>query len=322
MRSIIALSGILLCFVGGCTRQIPETSDATIYYGGNILTMESDEPSYVESIVERNGKIAFAGKTKEARRHAGEDAVEFDLAGRTLVPGFIDTHVHFSVHGLTIGFHNAVPSDYPNVDAFLDYVSNVVENTPDGEWVVIYGFDRVLVEPYRNLTRHDLDEVTTRNPVVVLYLNLHWATANSRALKHADISKDTPTHIAGGGIFFKDEQGEPTGVVTESALLRLITALPAESGEDAKKDSLREVANFYSSKGITAIADLATGAGSGMKDVLLLQDIAHDKDFPLRVTATPIYQILDRDPLQTAPTEINDIQVLATIKGGRTYYKK
>jgi len=105
-------------------------------------------------------------------------------------------------------------------------------------------------------------------------------------------------------------------------LLRLITALPAESGEDAKKDSLREVANFYSSKGITAIADLATGAGSGMKDVLLLQDIAHDKDFPLRVTATPIYQILDRDPLQTAPTEINDIQVLATIKGGRTYYKK
>ena len=73
----------------------PEKIDQTIYYGGDIVTMDGDKPVYVEAVVEKNGKIVFVGKKTEASSKYKNNSFEVDLEGKTMFPGFIDPHGHF-----------------------------------------------------------------------------------------------------------------------------------------------------------------------------------------------------------------------------------
>ena len=73
----------------------PEKIDQTIYYGGDIVTMDGEKPVYVEAAVEKGGKIAFAGTKDEAFNRFRENSFEVDLEGKTMLPGFLDPHSHF-----------------------------------------------------------------------------------------------------------------------------------------------------------------------------------------------------------------------------------
>ena len=90
-----ALSGAM------CLAQQPANvaSEARIYLGGDILTMRGTTPEYVESLVVKDGKILFAGSLAESARLAGTNSKRIDLKGKTLLPGFIDTHGHFVYFG-------------------------------------------------------------------------------------------------------------------------------------------------------------------------------------------------------------------------------
>ncbi|MGL6268098.1 MAG: amidohydrolase family protein, partial [Chitinophagaceae bacterium] len=80
------------------TGSLPETS-STIYYGGDIITMEGDSAQYAESVVVKDGKISFVGGKEDAMKAAGEGHQMVDIQGKTLVPGFIDGHAHFFAFG-------------------------------------------------------------------------------------------------------------------------------------------------------------------------------------------------------------------------------
>lgn len=71
--------------------------NASVYFNGDILTMESDKPQYVEAVVVKGKKIAYAGSMRDAIAEAGANAVMNDLKGQTLLPGFIDAWGHFAL---------------------------------------------------------------------------------------------------------------------------------------------------------------------------------------------------------------------------------
>jgi len=288
-----ALTGVTGCKTYfGTGDPVPvKSSPPTVYTGGPILTMEGNSPESVEALATEDGRIVATGKLYEVLAAIGPRPDWVDLQGATLLPGFIDSHLHFGVQAQLAAFDVVEPWRFEDADAFLAHIADLARDRPKGEWIITFGFDRVLVPPFRNLTRDDLDRATKDHPVLVLYLGLHWASANTRALEIAGIDRDTPTNIPGGGIFFKDEAGDPTGLLTESAVFTLIEHLP-ENGPPGSTDAHRAVAQQMSAAGITTFAERATGASGGLAELDLLYDLAHDPSFPQRIVATPLYQLL------------------------------
>ncbi|MFP6655914.1 MAG: amidohydrolase [Myxococcota bacterium] len=280
-----------------CVSPIRDEGDAgtppyTLYKGGDILTMEGDTAKYAEVLVRQGNRIVYVGHHAGVEQSIIESATVVDLNGRALLPGFIDSHIHFSQAAQIELLHRIQPWDFENADAFIAYVKELASETPIGEPIFIFGYDRALIEPHVNLTRGDLDKATTSHPVYVLYLGMHWGSANSLALERAGITKKTPTHTPGGGIYFKDEDGEPTGLATETAIFFIAHAIEESIGADEQRLSMYRIAERLSANGITLATDLATGASTGPGDVSLLRSLAHDENFAVRLSATPLYQIL------------------------------
>lgn len=276
---------------GSATASVAEAAD-TIYLGGDILTMEGDTPQYAEALAVKDGKIVLVGSKADADRLEGEATAVRDLQGKTLVPGFIDTHVHWGQFVLLSALDQVNPAEVESVDAYLQHMKEVAAKIPDGAWVINYGYEKLMIPPYRNLTREDLDGVSTKHPVFALYNNFHWATANSAALEKLGIDRNSPTEMAGGGVVFKDTKGEPTGLLTESALYAIMPVVAGLVSPEKQATLPLEIGNRLSANGLTTIADMSSGSSGGAKEILELQKLANDERFPLRLSATVMYEAL------------------------------
>lgn len=264
----------------------------TIYVGGDILTMEGDAPQYVEALAVKDGKIVFVGSKADADKLKGAATVTKDLQGKALLPGFIDTHVHWGQFVLLSALDKVNPAQVGNVDAYLQHMKEVAAKTPEGEWVINYGYEKLMVPPYRNLTREDLDRVSTKHPIFALYKNMHWATANTAALTKLGIDRKSPTEMAGGGVIFKDKKGEPTGLLTESAVYVVGPIAAAQVSPEKQATLPFEIGKQLSANGLTTIADMSSGSSGGANEILALQKLANDERFPLRLSATVMVDVL------------------------------
>ena len=140
---------------------------ATVYFNGDILTMEGDSPRYVEAVVVKGDEIAFAGDLKEARTEAGEEAEMHDLKGHTLLPGFIDTWGHFALVAQdTLGVNvSYFATDPPKTKAqLLEKLRS--EGKPFNGWLVGTGYSEALLSDGA-LTLADLDEAFPDQPVLI-----------------------------------------------------------------------------------------------------------------------------------------------------------
>lgn len=216
------LPGMLL--LAGCLGSADRTGNpATVYYGGDILTMEGTQPQYVEALVERDGKIEFAGASGEAMEAAGPGHKMVDLAGKTLLPGFIDGHVHFGLFGLqAIGAQLLAPPDATGKDipTLIQILKdwNTPENLALTGWIFGTGFDDSVLEEKRFPTRHDLDQVSTEMPIMITHISGHFAVVNSKGLEILGFTAETPNPE--GGVIRRESDGKtPNGVLEELAAI-------------------------------------------------------------------------------------------------------
>jgi predicted amidohydrolase YtcJ len=181
-------------------------NSAQVLVNADVVTMNPAQPS-VEAIAWRDGKILAVGSRSEVEAAAGAGASIIDMDGKTVTPGFIETHSHTLDYGVVLGYVNAYPSTTPNIAALLEKLSSA---KPDKNgWVVAFGFDIMLYQDQRPLTRTDLDSVRNDVPVFVSDQSGHAATANSKALEIAGITEATANPP--GGEFVKDADGKLTG---------------------------------------------------------------------------------------------------------------
>ncbi|MEH6557304.1 MAG: amidohydrolase [Oceanicoccus sp.] len=226
-KSLYAL--ILSLIVSSCGQQNPTENPAastplsSLYFGGPILTMVGDEPQYVEAVIVNDEKISFVGSKKEALLKIGENHVTIDLAGKTLMPGFIDGHAHFSnFSAQAIGAQLLPPPD-ANAKDIPSIIRHLKDwNTPTNRaltgWIFGTGFDDSVIEEKRFLTKHDLDEVTTEYPIMITHISGHFAVVNSKGLEILEITKETP-NPEGGLIRREKGSNEPNGVLEELAAI-------------------------------------------------------------------------------------------------------
>ena len=187
---------------------------AQLYLNATVLTMNEAQPT-AEAVVVEHGRIGFVGGIAEARDWARPGSRAIDLAGQTLIPGFNEAHNHMITFGLALA---QIDASYPairSVAALVDAFRARAAETPEATWIRGRGYDDNKLDERRHPARHDLDAVVPDRPAIVTNASGHMSVVNSRALALAGVGRDTADPQ--GGQIVRDEHGEPTGLLLETA---------------------------------------------------------------------------------------------------------
>jgi predicted amidohydrolase YtcJ len=251
-----AIATVLLAAVvlAACGKKPADTNPGgtadLIITGGPIVTMEGDQPTTAEAIVVEDGKITFVGSKADALKQRSDGTVIKDLAGKTLMPGFIDGHAHAQQFGAqAVGANLLAPPD-GSVNTIDDVIAklNTFAAGPDVDktgWIFGVGYDDALLG--RHPTREDLDKVSTTVPVMATHISGHFAAVNTVGLKA--IGYDASTPDPEGGVIRRESDGKtPNGVLEElAAIPHMLTALTpgTQEGKDYFLQRGLEMAKSY-----------------------------------------------------------------------------
>ncbi|MFX1450642.1 MAG: amidohydrolase [Promethearchaeota archaeon] len=246
-------------------------SKGTIYFGGSIITMNDNQP-IVKAIGIEGEKIVSIGNLEEVKNKMGKKCKLIDLKGNTLLPGFIDCHIHPIPYLLTFIYLNL-----KGVNS-LHELQNILKETAKGKKKNDFIFGMNLMEEGFEIpippTRWDLDEACPENPVFLMKIDGHSGFANSKALELARINRETIAPK--DGEIVKDENGEPTGILTERMLITLMKYVPLPERKIVL-EAASKVFNILAENGITSIHgifELDNGPGNlGSFAVPILKNI-------------------------------------------------
>ena len=212
---------------------------------GRVWTGNPARPS-AEAIAIPNDRIAAVGSTAEIQARAGR-AETIDLHGRFVVPGFIDSHVHFIEGGFRLT--SVQLRDAKTRDEFINRVKAFAATVPAGTWIVGGDWDHTLWGG--ELPRRDwIDGATPNHPVWVNRLDGHMALANSAALRAAGVI-DTVKDVRGGEIV-RDAAGRPTGLLKDNAMA-LVEAKVPPPPDEMNVRALDAAMKYVAEQGVTAV---------------------------------------------------------------------
>jgi predicted amidohydrolase YtcJ len=274
---------------GPVFKQRPDLGGDLAIVNGRIWTMDPAKPRAQAALI-RAGRIVMVGSNAEVQAQA-RGVRRMDAGGRTVVPGFIDSHTHLEIAsyyyaGLQADVHSPPMMNVPQV---LDTLRALAARTEPGRWVIgrgSFGAQNTFTEK-RFPTREELDSVSTRHPVVFMggfhgwsmntlaFQKLRlWDPAEARELRWRDGRRKVGTDVA------RDAQGRPTGVVTE-----IFDLIPNDAHTYAeKREALRtQVVPNFSAKGITSTSTIPLFDD----DMLVIQELQAQGQLPMRVRYYP-----------------------------------
>lgn len=265
--------GVLAFVLAACSN-----SDAVIYSGGDILTMNASQPT-AEALAVKDGKILAVGGLSDVKSVAGNGAEMRDLEGKTLIPGLIDAHGHFGFGAFVSTLANLQPPPAGPVSTMEDLVTSIANwraENPKAEWIIGMGYDDSLMEEGRHPTREDLDKISTETPILLIHVSGHLATCNTPCLEIAGVTTDTKAP-PGGVIRRVPGTQEPDGVMEETAMGLIMAHMPRPSATEGLK-SMKAYQNYLASQGITTAQDGASDPKTikGMRGLATLGQLKLD----------------------------------------------
>lgn len=220
-----------------------------IFINGRIFTSNPEQP-YATAMVVRDGRIAWIGDHADVQAN---DREYIDLQGRRVLPGFIDAHLHPLYLADAAKQIACTPPIINSIEELQNEIRKQREAQGKEGWIRSWGYDEGKLTEGRSPNRWDLDQAAPDVPVIVTRTCAHIAVVNSLALQMAGIDKNTPNPP--GGMIDKDKNGEPTGVLRESAKDLVAKAMPPQTIEE-NTTLLAELSPNLLAHGITAITDL------------------------------------------------------------------
>lgn len=245
--------------------------DVIIAANANILTMNASQPT-ASAIAVKDGKILAIGDLAAVKNAVGNSYEYYDLEGKTVVPGFIESHDHLVQYGAVLEFLDITPFTCPTLKEALEKLKRQGRPDEDG-WIYAWAIDQTLYEEKRGPSLQELDALFPDLPVVIFHLSGHAAYANSKALSAKGITKDTPNPA--GGVFEKDENGELTGYLNGQPAFFQVAKLPAIS-----RESIINSASYHSQHGFTTATELAIMTSNMLN---LLEEVSQDPAFSVRL---------------------------------------
>lgn len=234
-----------------------------IFYDGSVITV-NNRNEICSSIAVKDNKILDVGTDDYIREYESDKTKTFYLDGRTVVPGFIDAHMHFTEicmieSGIIIPIRHV-----KSIDEIKEIIYEEVKRKKPGEWILLTGYDHNKLKEKRHPTIRELDEAAPDNPLQCQRICNHMSVFNSAALKKAGIDKNTefkrPDEVD------IDEYGNLTGLF-KSASQYMITDDVSISGEIYEKSfSIGE--RLMHKNGITSIHDMGAGMSNTGRNIM------------------------------------------------------
>ena len=248
------LSPLFIALIlSACGKQEPAaTVPDFVLINARVVTMDADD-TIAEAVAITGNVITSIGTSAEISQLAGPGTETIDLGGNTVSPGLIDTHNHFAWGALDA--RSSLDIEYPAVTSIEDIREQVrltAVNLEPGEWVIGSKWDAGKLTDGRDMVAADLDDVTPDNPVWLLHASAHYGVANSAALEIAGIGTETPD--PDGGVIVRDDDGKPTGILTDQAMSLISRVTPAVKTEDFARAISGQV-TVLNQEGITTIKD-------------------------------------------------------------------
>jgi predicted amidohydrolase YtcJ len=206
---------------------------------------------------------------------AGPATRRIDLAGRTVVPGFNDAHVHLWKEGMLLSQVNARPAAAPSIARLTEAFAERAAHTAANQWIEGRGYDETRLEEHRHPSRHDLDLAAPNHPLILGRTCGHIIVVNSRALQLAGITAATPDPP--GGAIDRDDRGEPTGVLRETAMALVRSVQPSPTEEELAR-ALIGAGRKCLAFGITSVGE----PGVDPRTVEVYRHLATEEQLPVR----------------------------------------
>jgi predicted amidohydrolase YtcJ len=245
-----------------------------ILHNGKIVTVDS-KFSVQQAVAVAGGKITAVGSNASVLKERGPSTKVIDLAGRTVLPGLIDSHVHALGAGLSEFREPLPPLD--SFAAIRSYIRARAAKTPKGAWIVVPRTFPTRLKEMRMPTREVLD-VESDHPV--MFDASYTVVVNSAALKLCGITRSTPNPPRGEIV--KDKSGEPNGILKNAMSLLKGIKEGAAFSEAEKLQALEQMLRRYLEAGLTAVSDRAVTA----EDIALYRKLKAENRLPVRVVMT------------------------------------
>ena len=265
MRVYLRVSAAVLSLgiFAGCGQSTDPASDETsaaanrVFTNGNILTVDEGF-SVVQALAVRDDRILAVGSNDEMLALAGPDADITDLAGRTVVPGLIENHMHF-VRATRDWYRHVRWDDVTSRAAALALVAERAGELPEGEWVVVIGGWN-FAQFVDNGELFSVEELDRVSPDVPVYIQEGYRRgfANSMALEAVGVGDDTV--LEGPGRIVRDESGSLTGEFVGPGAMNLMAAAMPDVADDVWDGSLKQTVENFHRFGMTTVYD--TGGNS------------------------------------------------------------
>ncbi|HEY7500205.1 MAG TPA: amidohydrolase [Vicinamibacterales bacterium] len=267
---VLLLSAAGLTALAARSQQPAAPAPATLVLtNGKIVTLET-APAEAQAIAVSGDRIAAVGTSAEIKRYIGPSTEVIDLRGQLAIPGFIESHGHFT--GVGQAELNLKLMTARSWDQIVAMVEEAAKKAKPGQWIYGRGWhqEKWTSRPQPNVEGFPVHEALSRaspnNPVLLTHASGHATFANAKAMELSGVTGATPNPP--GGDFLKDANGRPTGLFRETAsrLIRSGTGEPPRTPAEnaARAEKILELAAAESlSKGVTSFQD----AGSSFADV-------------------------------------------------------
>ncbi len=256
-----------------------------VFRGGTVLPVDSAFSEHSALLV-RGNRVVGAGPDEMVTAAAGDGAEIVELDGRTVLPGFIEPHMHLTLIAALGEFPDVGPFVYGTFDETLAALRGVAGGLGSDDWLLARQFDPSLLEPPQDLTVRELDEIASDRPAFVLNASGHVAYVNSKALELAGYSADTPD--GPGAELGRFDDGSLTGVLYGQAawlpVLQLNDRVQANMGAGFG-DAVLRVGQDAVPLGLTTMCDMASAAISGASELDTLRGLYGDKGMACRLRA-------------------------------------
>ncbi|MBL8178749.1 MAG: amidohydrolase [Bryobacterales bacterium] len=243
-------------------------------HNAKAWTADPQQP-FVEAIFIDNGIIQATGPNGVIRKRHTPRTQTIDAAGKFLIPGFHDAHIHFLSGSL--GLANIDLTGVCTLESIQQKIAEFARAHPEKPWITGRGWEYYCFPNKRLPRKEDIDAVVKDRPVLLTAYDGHTAWANSKALERADINR--ATRFNGYGEIVKDPGGQPTGALKEGAIALVRKHVPPVTRQQ-KLDALRQGLKLAASLGITSMQN----ASGDEEELSLYQELARNNELTVRIS--------------------------------------
>ncbi len=290
----------------GCAAKPALVAADTIYFNGNIITLDSNE-LLAEAVAVNDGKILAVGANEIVMSLSNEATRQVDLEGKTMLPGFVDGHSHLSGVAIQAVTANLLPPpDGPvqNIAALQTTLRNFMatsEMVKQHSVVIGFNYDDSQLEEGRHPNRHELDAVSTEMPIMITHQSGHIGVYNSKALEMFGINADSDDP-SGGIIQRESGSQEPNGVLEENAHFALLYKMIPPFTVQERVTAIKAAEMQYLSNGFTTIQDGKTD----QQTLGLIAQYAADGGFTADIVAYADVAAMTDHAILNGPLHSND----------------